>query len=164
MDGAKAASKKKKNKNKNRKKKASSIPISGENICTLCNENNVEISMCCSKMHSYCFTCIKNWADEKDQVICPECRKTCSNIAVIPSENESKSEILKDFLDSIIIIPYHTEKMCCDCCKNELENSAILPYWTIYHYIDNIDQIKLYNKNKDIPNIKSLINWNLHEE
>jgi hypothetical protein len=132
--------------------------------CSLCNERNVEITMPCAGMHSYCFQCIKKWTTEKNEITCPECRKSCDNFIKLPSGKEEISKELEEFLDSLKIIP---SAYYCDCHKNQFDNTCIYPDWTLIQYIDNIDQLILYYENINNPrysnamDLITIIKWSI---
>jgi hypothetical protein len=136
-----------------------------KDMCPVCKERPAEISMTCAGMHTYCFECIKNWADSKKELSCPECRKVCPNLIVLPIEKEKQTEELKKFITSVKIIPNpRRHGKGCTCFENEFDNTAVYPDWTLQHFVDNKQQLELYHKNKDEfseSDLSKLIHWNM---
>lgn len=138
--------------------------------CSICRERNTEISMPCAGMHSYCFTCVKDWmVSNKKELTCPECRKVCDNIIKLPLSKEKISNEFTDFLESVKIIPNplkHDED--CKCFQTYFDNTCVYPSWTLIHYVENKDQLELYydtiktTKFKDnSEGLSKLIKWNI---
>jgi hypothetical protein len=141
-------------------------------VCPLCKDNNVEISMPCAGMHSYCFSCIKKWLVSKKELSCPECRKTCEDIIKIPNDKEKLSAEFQSFLESVKIIPNplkHDED--CKCFQNYFENTCIYPNWSLIHFVENKEQLELYYESLENPKYKDktddltkLIKWHIYDE
>ncbi len=153
--------------NKNKGKNNLLISFTKFTSCPICKEHNIEISMPCAGMHSYCFSCIKKWSENKKELTCPECRKVCENIIKLPIlKNRLSSEFL-EFLESVKIIPgpyNHNES--CKCFQVYFENTCIYPDWTIAHFVENKEQLELYyeiiksSKYKDNPDeVIRIIKW-----
>jgi len=154
------------NKRYNNKRKNDIIPeLIRKGLCPVCKERSSEISMACAGMHTYCFECIKNWAESKKELSCPECRKVCSNFIVLPVEKDKQSEELKKFIESVKIIPNpndHGEG--CTCFDDEFNNTSVYSDWTMQHYVDNKKQLELYYKTKESfseKDLSYLIHWKL---
>jgi hypothetical protein len=157
----------KKNKNDNRNIVSCNILEKDRIKCILCNENNNEISMTCAGMHSYCFSCIRQWMISKKVLTCPECRKQCDDFIKIPILKDKHSKEFKEFLESAKIIPNpmkHDDD--CKCFQTFFENTCIYPYWTLINFIENKNQLELYHENiknekyKDnIDALSKLIKW-----
>lgn len=138
--------------------------------CSVCREKNKEIAMPCAGMHSYCFECIKNWmVNNKKELTCPECRKTCDNIIKLPISKEKLSTEFNEFLESVQIIPNplkHDED--CKCFQTFFDNTCVYPSWTLTHFVENKEQLELYydtiktTKFKDNPDtLSKLIKWHI---
>ena len=113
--------------------------------CPICNENDVEISMPCAGMHSYCFSCIKSWTMSAKKMTCPSCRKTCEHIIKLPVSKEKITTEFSKFLESVKIIPNpkrHDED--CTCFQTYFDNTCIYPYWSMIHFIENKDKLDFY--------------------
>lgn len=171
MEQIQNSSKNKYRKYKNRNKKQ----IQNENltnVCSLCKDNPVEISMVCSGMHSYCFTCVKKWLITKKELSCPECRKICDNVIKIQNDKEKLSTEFLKFLESTKIIPNplkHDEE--CKCFHTYFDNTCIYPNWSIIHFIENKEQLELYYESVENPKYKDnkdllvkVIKWVIVEE
>ena len=82
------------------------------------------------------------------------CRKNCSNFIKLPMLKKEYSEDLEKFIDSVQIIPG---------MKTD-GNTCIYPNWTLYHYIENKEQLKLYyaslpNYKDNVEKLIGIINW-----
>jgi len=136
--------------------------------CSICRERSTEIAMPCAGMHSYCFTCVKEWMESKKELTCPECRKSCDNIIKLPFQKKISNEFF-DFLESVKIIPNplrHDDN--CKCFQTYFDNTCIYPSWTLSHYIENREQLELYYDTIETIKFKGnseglskLIKWNI---
>jgi hypothetical protein len=141
-------------------------------ICSLCKDRSIEISMSCTGMHSYCFSCIKQWLVSKKELSCPECRKVCESLIKVPSDKEKLSTEFLDFLESVKIIPNplkHDDD--CKCFHAYFDNTCIYPKWSLVHFVENKEQLELYNetiknpKYKDKPDdLIKLIKWYIDDD
>jgi hypothetical protein len=147
------------------KKKVNTAPQLKKGTCTICNERDSEVSMTCAIMHSYCFECVKKWTESSKEISCPNCRKVCSSIVLLPIDREKRSKELQNFIDSVKIIPNpRRHGHDCTCFEKDFDNTAIYPDWTIQHYVDNQNQLELYTSNKEKyghKELSQLINWNV---
>lgn len=136
-----------------------------DDTCILCNDNKVEISMQCEKMHDFCFSCIEKWTKEKECMICPLCNKKCKLFIKMPKSNKNISKNFQNFLNSLDIIPNalkHDEK--CSCFNNYFTNTCVYPEWSLVNYIENKKQLYTYYKNmekykEDPKNPMEVIKW-----
>ena len=134
-------------------------------LCILCKENKLELSMSCSAMHSYCFVCIKKWtnsllSNENEELTCPECRKVTLVFIKRQYNKENISTDFENFLKAVDIIPIYSET---EKCNSIFNNTCIYPSWSLINFIKNEKQLKLYYSNvSDYPDeseLNDLIKW-----
>jgi hypothetical protein len=111
-------------------------------ICSICqSESNDEVIMTCGGMHSYCFKCIFSWIEKKKNLICPNCRKTCSHLIIPKVRNED----IKSFIEDIRLLrdPRRHDSNCY-CYQDQFDNTCLYPKWIIAAYMENKVQLKIY--------------------
>lgn len=112
-------------------------------ICSICqSESNDEVIMTCGGMHSYCFKCIFSWIEKKKNLICPNCRKTCSHLIIPKVRNDD----IKSFIEDIRLLrdPRRHHDSNCYCYLDQLENTCLYSKWIVAAYIENKVQLKIY--------------------
>lgn len=138
------------------------------NVCSICGIRRFEVAMSCAGMHAYCFNCIKEWYISKRELSCPDCRKVCDSLIILPVDKTAISEELINFVNSIKIIKRgHTcSDMECYCDTKQFENTCIYPCWALTQYINNKEQLEFYYKAIKLPEysvsdnkLQNLINW-----